>query len=42
LKFEVAYEPLSGGEYQKRYEAQQLKYLKKKAAKMGDELVATH
>jgi hypothetical protein len=42
LKFQVEYEPLSGGEYQKRYEAQQLKYLKKKAAKMGFELVATH
>jgi len=32
LKDKVAYEPLSVGEYEKRYEAQQLKYLQKKAA----------
>ncbi|HUN24134.1 MAG TPA: transposase [Anaerolineales bacterium] len=42
LKFQVEYEPVSGGEYQKRYEAQQMKYLQKKAAKMGFELVAAN
>jgi hypothetical protein len=30
---------LSVGEYEKRYEAQQLKYLQKKAAKLGYQLV---
>lgn len=41
LKFKVEYEPLSLNEYQKQYEVQQLKYLKKKAAKFGFQLVPT-
>lgn len=39
LKDKVEYEPLSVGEYEKRYEAQQLKYLQKKAAKLGYQIV---
>jgi transposase len=39
LKDKVEYEPLSVGEYEKRYEAQQLKYLQKKAAKLGYQVV---
>jgi transposase len=39
LKYKVAYDPLSVNEYQKQYEARQVKYLKKKAAKLGYELV---
>lgn len=39
LKYQVEYEPLSVNEYQKQYEAQQLKYLKKKAAKFGFQLI---
>jgi transposase len=39
LKDQVEYEPLSVGEYEKRYEAQQLKYLQKKAAKLGYQVV---
>jgi hypothetical protein len=39
LKDKVEYEPLSVGEYEKQYEAQQLKYLQKKAAKLGYQLV---
>ncbi len=35
LKYQVEYEPLSVGEYEKQYEAQPLKYLQKKAAKLG-------
>ncbi|MCI0553888.1 MAG: IS110 family transposase [Anaerolineae bacterium] len=41
LKYKVEYEPLSLNEYQKHYEAQQIKYLKKKAAKFGFQLVPT-
>ena len=39
LKDQVEYEPLSVAEYEKRYEAQQLKYLQKKAAKLGYQVV---
>jgi transposase len=39
LKYRVEYEPISLNEYQKRYEEQQIKYMKKKAAKFGLQLV---
>ena len=39
LKFRVEYEPLSVNEYQKHYEEQQIKYITKKAAKLGFQLV---
>lgn len=39
LKYKVEYEPLNVNEYQKRYEEQQIKYMKKKAAKFGFQLV---
>ncbi len=39
LKYQVEYEPLSVNEYEKRYREQQLKYMKKKAAKLGFQLV---
>lgn len=39
LKYKVEYDPLSVNEYQKQYDAQQVKYMKKKAAKLGYELV---
>lgn len=39
LKDKVEYAPLSAGEYEKRYAAQQLKYLQKKAAKLGYQIV---
>lgn len=39
LKYKVEYDPLSVNEYQKQYEAQQVKYMRKKAAKLGYELV---
>jgi len=35
LKCKVEYEPLRVNEYQKRYEEQQIKFMKKKAAKFG-------
>ena len=41
LKYQVEYEPLSVNEYQKHYEEQQIKYLKKRAAKFGLQLVPT-
>ena len=41
LKYRVEYEPLNVNEYQRQYEAQQIKYLKKRAAKFGLELVPT-
>jgi hypothetical protein len=37
--FSVEFEPLNMNEYQRQYEEQQLKYLKKKAAKLGFQLV---
>lgn len=39
LKYKVEYDPLSVNEYQKQYEAQQVKYMKKRAAKFGYQLV---
>ena len=41
LKYKVEYEPLSVKEYQKHYEEQQIKYMRKKAAKFGFQLVPT-
>jgi transposase len=41
LKYRVEYEPLSVNEYQRQYEAQQIKYLKKRAAKFGFQLLPT-
>ena len=41
LKYKVEYEPLSLNEYQKQYEEQQIKYMRKKAAKFGFQLVPT-
>lgn len=41
LKYKVEYEPLSAAEYEKHYQQQQLKYLEKKAAKFGLQLVPT-
>ena len=40
LKYKVEYDPLSVNEYQKQYEEQQIKYMKKRAAKLGYQLVA--
>lgn len=39
LKYKVEYDPLSVNEYQKQYDEQQVKYMKKKAAKLGFQLV---
>lgn len=39
LKYQVEYDPLSVNEYQQRYEEQQIKYMRKRAAKYGYELV---
>lgn len=39
LKYKVEYDPLSVNEYQKQYEEQQIKYMKKRAAKLGFQLV---
>ena len=41
LKYQVEYEPLNVNEYQKHYEEQQIKYLKKRAAKFGFQLLPT-
>jgi transposase len=41
LKYQVEYEPLNVNEYQRQYEAQQIKYLKKRAAKFGFQLLPT-
>lgn len=41
LKYQVEYGPLNLNEYQRQYEAQQIKYLKKKAAKFGFQLLPT-
>ena len=38
LKYQVEYETISVEEYEKKYEEQQVKYLKKKAAKLGYQL----
>jgi transposase len=39
LKYKVEYDPLSVNEYQKQYDEQQIKYMKKKAAKFGFQLI---
>lgn len=39
LKYKVEYDPLSVNEYQKQYEEQQVKYMQKKAAKFGFQLI---
>ena len=39
LKYKVEYEPLSVAQYEQHYREQQLKYLHKKAAKLGFQLV---
>jgi len=39
LKYQVEYETISVEEYQKKYRDQQIKYMKKKAAKLGYQLV---
>ena len=41
LKYQVEYDPLNLNEYQRQYEVQQIKYLKKRAAKFGLQLVPT-
>ena len=38
LKYKVEYAPLSAQEYEQKYHEQQVKYLKKKAAKLGYQL----
>jgi transposase len=39
LKYKVEYDPLSVNEYQKHYEEQQVKYMRKRAAKLGYQLI---
>jgi len=39
LKYKVEYEPLSVAQYEKRYREHQIKYLQKKAAKLGFQLL---
>ena len=39
LKYKVEYETISVEEYEKQYKEQQLKYMKRKAAKLGFTLV---
>lgn len=39
LKSKVEYDPLSVNEYQAKYEEQQVKYMKKRAAKLGYQLI---
>jgi transposase len=39
LKYKVEYDPLSVNEYQKKYEEQQVKYMRKRAAKFGYQLI---
>lgn len=41
LKYKVEYEPLSVAEYEAHYREQQIKYLQKKAAKLGFQLTPT-
>jgi transposase len=38
LKYKVEYDPLTVNEYQKQYDEQQVKYMKKRAAKLGYQL----
>ena len=39
LKYKVEYETISVTEYEKKYEDQQIKYMKKKAQKLGFQLI---
>jgi hypothetical protein len=39
LKYMLEYDPLNVNEYLKQYEEQQIKYMKKRAAKLGFALV---
>jgi len=39
LKYKVEYETISVEEYEKKYKEQQLKYMKKRAKKLGYQLV---
>ena len=39
LKYKVEYETISVEEYEKQYKAQQLKYMQKRAAKLGYQLL---
>lgn len=39
LKYKVEYDPLSVNEYQQQYDEQQVKYMRKRAAKLGYQLV---
>ncbi len=39
LKYKVEYETMNVEEYEKKYREQQLKYMKKKAAKLGYQLI---
>ena len=39
LKYKVEFDPLSVNEYQSKYEEQQVKYMKKRAAKLGYQLI---
>jgi transposase len=39
LKYKVEFDPLSVNEYQAKYEEQQVKYMKKRAAKLGYQLI---
>ena len=39
LKYQVEYEPLSVAEYEKRYRNQQIKYLERRANKLGLQLM---
>lgn len=41
LKYKMEYEPMSVAQYEQRYREQQLKYLEKKAAKFGLQLIPT-
>lgn len=41
LKYQLEYEPLNVHDYQRQYEAQQIRYLKKRAAKFGFQLLPT-
>jgi hypothetical protein len=38
-EYKVEYDPLSVNKYQKKYEEQQMKYMRKRAAKFGYQLV---
>ena len=42
LKFQIEYEPLSVQEYELHYRQQQIKYLERKAARLGFQLAPAH